>query len=258
MHRTLDSVIGQTERPLRWLIVDDGSTDETPDILEQYAAAHDWIEIVRRGDRGAHVVGGGVIEAFNAGWKRISPDSCEYLCKLDMDLVLPPGYFAALMDRMEQEPRLGTCSGKAYYPAEGNPGGTFEGPLISEGIGDDMSVGAAKFYRVECFRQIGGFVQQVMWDGIDCHRCRMNGWIAVSWDDPELRFIHLRPMGSSDRGILTGRLRHGFGQYFMGTGLLYMTASAVFRFRQRPLVIGGLASWWGYLRSMLHAPASLR
>ena len=70
-------------------------------------------------------------------------------------------------------------------------------------------------------------------------------------DEPELRFIHLRPMGSSDKGILTGRLRHGFGQYFMGTSLLYMTASAVFRLRQPPVVIGGLASWWGYVRSLL-------
>jgi poly-beta-1,6-N-acetyl-D-glucosamine synthase len=251
MRRTLDSVIAQVERPARWVIVDDGSTDATREILEQYAARYDWIEVVRRPDRGARSVGGGVIEAFNAGWARIPRGECDYLCKLDMDLVLPPGYFAELMNRMEHEPRLGTCSGKAYYPAEGNRQGTFEGPLVSEGIGDDMSVGAAKFYRTECFEQIGGFVQQVMWDGIDCHRCRMKGWIAVSWDDPELRFIHLRPMGSSDRGILMGRLRHGFGQYFMGTGLLYMTASAVFRLRQPPRLIGGLACWWGYVRSWL-------
>ena len=79
--------------------------------------------------------------------------------------------------------------------------------------------GMTKFYRVSCFKAIGGFVREVMWDGIDCHRCRMHGWIACSWDEPDLRFVHLRPMGSSQQSIYTGRMRHGYGQYFMGTGL---------------------------------------
>ncbi len=123
--------------------------------------------------------------------------------------------------------------------------------LISEGVGDDVSVGAAKFYRVACFQEIGGFVPQVMWDGIDCHRCRMLGWSAVSWDDPELRLIHLRAMGSSERGILTGRARHGFGQYFMGTSPFYMAASVVYRLSHPPRVRGALAMGWGYLTSWL-------
>jgi glycosyltransferase involved in cell wall biosynthesis len=255
MRRTLDSVIAQSERPAMWLIVDDGSSDQTPEILQQYTAAHPWIEIVRRPDRGERAVGGGVIEAFNEGLRRVRLHAFDYLCKLDMDLVLPPTYFARLMDRMEQQPRLGTCSGKAYYPGRGNPLANFSGSLISEGIGDDMSVGAAKFYRTECFEEIGGFVQQVMWDGIDCHRCRMHGWIAVSWDEPALRFIHLRPMGSSQAGILAGRYRHGYGQYYMGTGFLYMTASTLYRLKQPPLIIGALASWCGWLRSwMARAP----
>ena len=137
------------------------------------------------------------------------------------------------MDRMEANPRLGNCSGKPYFPGPSNHAKTFDGELISEGCGDENAIGASKFYRVACFRQIGGFVRQVMWDGIDGHRCRMKGWIAESWDDPELRFLHLRPMGSSHKGIVTGRLRHGFGQYYMGTGLGYMTASALYRMTRR-------------------------
>lgn len=255
MRRTLDSVVEQTEVPAKWIVVDDGSTDETSEILAEYAERFDWIEVVQRTDRGARSVGGGVIDAFYAGWRTVNPDDFDYVGKLDMDLILPPTYFTKMMDRMEQDPALGTCSGKAFYPDESNPDGDFQGKLISEGIGDDMSVGAAKFYRRDCFEQIGGFVRQVMWDGIDCHRCRMHGWTACSWDDPELRFIHLRPMGSSDRGILTGRLRHGFGQYFMGTSLLYMTASSVYRLNQRPLVVGSLAMWWGYVVSLLQRKA---
>jgi biofilm PGA synthesis N-glycosyltransferase PgaC len=92
-----------------------------------------------------------------------------------------------------------------------------------------------------------------MWDGIDCHRCRMMGWIACSWDEPELRFIHLRPMGSSQQGILTGRMRHGYGQYFMGTGLLYLSASALSRVNQKPYLIGSLAMVWGWVWSALQA-----
>jgi hypothetical protein len=79
----------------------------------------------------------------------------------------------------------------------------------------------------------------------------MLGWIARSWDDPELRFVHLRPMGSSERGILTGRLRSGRGQYYMGTGFAYLTASALYRAAHYPLVIGGLAMWWGYVWSLI-------
>src|SRR5439155_19003058 len=102
----------------------------------------------------------------------------------------------------------------------------------------------------EAFRQIGGFVRALMWDGIDGHRCRMHGWIAESWDDPELRFEHLRPMGTSDKGWWEGRARHGVGQYYMGTSPMYMLASAVYRMTRPPRVVGGVAMLWGYIRSM--------
>jgi hypothetical protein len=120
---------------------------------------------------------------------------------------------------------------------------------VSEGCGDENAIGASKFYRRVCFEEIGGFVRQVMWDGIDGHRCRQLGWIAMSWDEPDIRFTHLRPMGSSQKNIITGRIRHGFGQYFMGTGLVYMLASGIYRMSRSPYVIGGLAMMWGYLNS---------
>src|SRR6266850_1026596 len=85
MRQTLDSVIAQSIRPAKWVIVDDGSKDETPKILAEYARAHDWIEIVTRSDRGSRSVGPGVIEAFYAGYATISPDDYDYLCKLDLD-----------------------------------------------------------------------------------------------------------------------------------------------------------------------------
>lgn len=242
--RSLDSVIAQTVKPSLWLIVDDGSTDETPNILAEYEDRIPWIRIVRREDRGKRAVGPGVIDAFYAGLDQIDTTAYEFLCKFDLDLDIPPVYFETLIARMHADPVLGTCSGKPHYRDE-------NGNMVSEKCGDEMSVGMTKFYRRTCFEKIGGFVRQVMWDGIDCHYCRMKGWIACSWDDPEIRFEHLRPMGASQQSIWTGRMRHGFGQYFMGTSLLYMTASALFRMTRPPLILGGLSMWWGYVRSAL-------
>jgi glycosyltransferase involved in cell wall biosynthesis len=245
MRETLDSVIAQSARPAKWVIVDDGSSDDTPRILEAYRARYDWIEVVTRKDRGHRAVGPGVIDAFYAGYAAIDPDDYEYLCKLDLDLRLPQDYFEELMRRMEANPRIGTCSGKSYIEQDGR--------RVSERKGDETSLGMTKFYRVSCFKEIGGFVREVMWDGIDCHRCRMNGWIACSWDDPEIRFVHLRPMGSSQQNIYVGRMRHGYGQYFMGTGFPYMLASAAFRLSERPYVLGSLATLWGWLKSAMES-----
>ena len=255
--RTLDAVTNQTEPPARWIIVDDGSTDATPQILAEYAARFPWIRVVRRPDRGVRKVGGGVVDAFYSGYDTIDPAEFEYVCKLDLDLDLPPRYFELLMDWMEASPRIGTCSGKPYFHPDGI--GTIReqfplvdtSELVAEKCGDENSIGAVKFYRTSCFQQIGGFVREVMWDGIDGHRCRQHGWIAISSDHPQLRFIHLRPMGTSHRGWLTGRARHGYGQYFMGTTPLYMLASALSRVGHPPVVLGGLAILYGYFRSMM-------
>jgi glycosyltransferase involved in cell wall biosynthesis len=241
MRQTIDSVLAQSALPVEWVVVDDGSTDATAAILREYAAQYPWIRIVTRPDRGRRSVGPGVIDAFYSGYAAVRVADYDFLCKLDLDLRLPPRYFEILIERMNLDPRLATCSGKAYVEEDGH--------LINERHGDDTSLGMTKFYRRRCFEQIGGFVREVMWDGIDCHRCRMHGWMACSWDEPELRFVHLRPMGSSQQSIYAGRIRHGYGQYFMGTGLMFMTASALTRLNQKPYVLGSLAMLWGWLTS---------
>ena len=255
MRRTLDSVVAQTLRPAKWVIIDDGSTDATPGILAEYAARHDWIEVVQKPDRGARAVGPGVIEAFYAGLNRVRMEDYAYLCKLDLDLDLPRRYFETLIARMAADPRIGTASGKPYICQGGR--------LVSERRGDEMSVGMTKFYRTDCFRQIGGFVREVMWDAIDCHKARQLGWIAVSWDHPDLNFEHLRPMGSSQTSIYTGRRRHGAGQYYMGSDPLYYAATCIFRMAEPPYVLGGLAMLQGYLgawarRAPQHEDAELK
>jgi biofilm PGA synthesis N-glycosyltransferase PgaC len=251
MERTLESVVNQTLRPRLWVIVDDGSSDATPEILDAYAKTYNFIRVLRKDDQGYRRLGGGVVETFNTGWKVAQKANTKYLCKLDMDLDLPLNYFEDVIDVMEADPRLGTFSGKPYFGGRSNPMATFQGELIPEAVGDDNSVGAVKFWRRTAFDQIGGLVQGIMWDGIDCYMMRMQGWRAGSVDDPKLRFIHLRPMGSSDRGILVGRQRHGRGHWFMGSSPIFVLASAIFRIQFRPILIGSLAMLWGYLKAAL-------
>jgi poly-beta-1,6-N-acetyl-D-glucosamine synthase len=245
LRRTLDSVAAQSVQPAAWVVVDDGSTDGTSAILEEYTLRLPYLRVVRRTDRGRREVGPGVVEAFYTGLKTVRLEDFDYLCKLDMDLDLPVRYFELLMQRMESDPRVGTTSGKPWFVLPQS------GALVPELCGDEMSVGMTKFYRAACFKEIGGFVCQVMWDGIDCHRARMLGWIAESIDHESLRFVHLRPQGTSQRGIWTGRLRAGFGQYFMGTSPLYYLAVALYRLPAHPALIGSAAMLWGYVRSWL-------
>jgi poly-beta-1,6-N-acetyl-D-glucosamine synthase len=245
LRHTLDSVSAQSVLPALWVVVDDGSTDGTPAILEEYTRRLPYLRVVRRTDRGRRQVGPGVIEAFYAGLETVRLEDFDYLCKLDMDLDLPVRYFELLMQRMESDPRVGTTSGKPWFVHPQSDA------LVPEACADEMSVGMTKFYRVACFKEIGGFVRQVMWDGIDCHRARMLGWIAESVDLEPIRFVHLRPAGASQKGIWTGRLRHGFGQYFMGTSPLYHLAAVIYRLPTYPVLIGSVAMLWGYLRSWL-------
>lgn len=239
LERTIASVVAQTHRPTRWVIVNDGSTDRTGEIAAAAAAAHPWIAVVHRAAGAGRRVGPGVVEAFYAGLEGCDLGDFEFVCKLDGDLAFAPEYFALLMERFAANPRLGTISGKCFVRVGGR--------IVAERTGDGFSHGVAKLYRRECFEQIGGFVHGVMWDGIDCHRCRMLGWDAVSDPNPGLAILHLRQMGSSHRSVYHGRLRWGRGQYFMGTHPLYLAGIAAYRMGERPWVLGGVCILLGYL-----------
>jgi glycosyltransferase involved in cell wall biosynthesis len=239
---TIASIARQSALPARWVIVDDGSTDATPGILREAAARHRFIEVVRREDRGRRSVGPGVIDAFYAGLARVELDDYDFVGKLDADLELPERYFERVLARFAAEPRLGNFSGKVYLRGS-------DGRVRPERMGDENAIGAAKFYRVACFREIGGFVREVCWDGIDGHLCRMKGWIARSVDEPELRLMHLRPMGSSEGGVWRGRKRWGAGKWFMGSAWYYLLAVAVYRMAEPPYGIGGLGILVGYFEA---------
>jgi glycosyltransferase involved in cell wall biosynthesis len=242
---TIRTMAVQTLLPKQWIIVDDGSTDCTADILAKAMRQYKFIKVVRRDDRGKRSVGPGVIDAFNAGLDSIEDldGEFDYLCKLDADLEIPPRYFERLVQEMEAEPSLGTVSGKVYIRRK-------NGGLSHERRGDENSVGPAKFYRVACYRDIGGFARSVGWDGIDGHMCRLKGWLARSFDEPDYRLVHRRMVGSSDRNVLVGRLRGGEGKWVIGMPWWYILVAAIYRCTDRPYVIGSLLMVWGYFLAM--------
>ncbi len=240
---TIDTVAEQTIPPAKWVIVDDGSSDGTPAILAAACEKYPFIEIVRREDRGERAVGPGVIDAFYAGLETVELSDYDYLCKLDGDLRLPPRYFEIVMGKFSDDPYLGSFSGKIYT--------LHKGALFNERLGDETAVGAAKFFRITCFEDIGGFVRQLSWDGIDGHMCRMKGWITYSEDDPDIRLIHLRMMGSTETSLWAGRMRWGKGKYFMGSALYYVLAVAFYRMFTKPYIVGGVGIFLGYMRAMM-------
>lgn len=242
IEQTIHSMAWQKLRPALWLIVNDGSSDETGKIADQAAAQYPWIQVLHRPVGTQRRVGPGVIEAFYAGLESVNIKEFDFVAKLDADIHLPHFYFSGLIEKFQQDPQLGTISGKCYIPVDGQ--------LVYERTGDEFTHGTAKLYRRECFEEIGGFVREVMWDGIDCHKCRMHGWVAESVADTQFHIIHLRQMGSSHMNVLHGRRRWGKGQYFMGTGLAYALAITGYRMLERPWVLGGLNILFGYLAAM--------
>jgi biofilm PGA synthesis N-glycosyltransferase PgaC len=244
LERSIGSVLAQTETPTTWVVVDDGSSDRTPQLLEQTLGDVRWARVVRRPRAGGRTLGSGVVWAFNAGLEHVNLDDYDFVFKLDLDLDLPSGYFADVLTLMDEDPRLGSVSGKPFHVDD-------RGRVQHEINGDENSVGMAKLWRVSAFRDIGGLVPELMWDGIDCHQLRRRGWRVHSDGDPALAFEHLRPMGASDRGILRGRRRHGAGQYFMGTSPVFLLASAARRVLFPPAVLGSVSIVVGYVWAAL-------
>lgn len=237
----IKSITNQTLKPTEWIIVDDGSSDNTFKLATEAALSFDWIRVIKKTDRGFRAVGPGVIEAFYYGYDRISTTNYDYIAKMDADLELKPRYFETLLTFFVRDSYLGAASGKPFVEENGT--------LIEERTNNEMVCGQINFYRRQCFEDIGGFVREVHWDGIAFHRARMEGWRTRSMRHPDLDFIHKRLMGSSEKGIIEGRLRWGKGQYFMGTHPLFLLAITIYRMAERPFVVGGLCIFIGYYKA---------
>lgn len=239
--RTIASMIAQTVRPAQWVIVDDGSTDNTADTVCAQIAGHPWIRLVQRPDRGFRQRGGGVIEAFNEGYNVLTIIDYQFIVKLDGDVSFAPDYFERLLAQFAAQDRLGIAGGTCYVQD-----GTSWRP---EEVDLTHVRGATKMYRRVCFEAIGGLVAHLGWDGVDEWQARTRGWKVQSFLDIPL--YHYRPTGAV-KGFIRGRIEQGRGAYYMGYHPLFVLARSVRRMGDRPLVLGGLGLLWGYVSDWLY------
>ena len=240
---TMDSMVAQTVRPVEWILVDDGSTDATPDIVREYAEKYPFIRLVPRQDRGFRKLGGGVVAAFDFGKERILHADYRYIAKLDGDMSFGPRYLETMMAMFDSDPKLAAVSGKVYREEDGR--------YVEERHIEEQVAGQFKLYRRDAFEDIGGFVQHLSWDGIDIHQARFKGWRTLSFYDADAWLWHHRIMGSSDRSIYVGRMRWGRGNWTMGYHPLYAVAAGVNRMGEKPMFIGGFLMIVGYFWSAL-------
>ncbi|WP_300673942.1 glycosyltransferase [Desulfoluna sp.] len=241
---TIASLVSQTLLPAEYILVDDGSTDQTAAIIQKAAETAPFIRYVKRENRGERQVGPGVVEAFYDGYTAMGTAPCDFICKMDGDLTLGPTYFETLFELFRRDPYLGAASGKLFLDVG-------DGRRIEERITDESVLGGVLCLSKSCFDAIGGFTRQVMWDGITFHRCRMAGYRTRSFRHPELMITDHRIMGSSQKSIYHGRLRWGWGQYFMGTHPLYILAVGLYRMLERPYLLGGLLIVAGYIKGWI-------
>lgn len=241
LERTIQSVVKQTQRPAEWVIVDDGSSDDTVKLAEAAAAQHPWIKVMRRANRGFREPGRGVVEAFNEGLAQLANKQHDFLCKMDGDLEFAPDYFETLLRAFAQRPGLGMASGATFLQRP-------DGKIIQEKVAPNFVVGPIKLYRRACFEEIGGLEPHLGWDTIDVYRARMRGWETANF--PELIVIHLRQMGTA-KGIVWGKMKTGMGEYYYGSHPLFVVARCLYRMTERPYGVIGFSIALGYLRSLV-------
>src|SRR5262249_26760728 len=194
---TIQSMATQTVRPAEWIIVDDGSSDGTSQIVDEYATRYPWIHAVHRPNRGFRKAGGGVVEAFNDGYSALGVAAWDYIVKLDGDLTFAEDYFERCFARFSSEPQLGIGGGEIYHDMNGN--------VKLEGNPKFHVRGATKIYRRACWEAIGGLVSAPGWDTIDEVKANMLGWSTRSFT--ELHLIHHRLTGSAE-GLVPDRIKH--------------------------------------------------
>ncbi len=233
---TLKSVIGQTVKPVEWIIVDDGSTDDTGEIIEEYSKKHPWIKIVHRQNRGFRKAGGGVIEAFEDGYTCLHTRDWDFIVKLDGDLTLKKDYFEKCFQQFMAHPKLGIGGG-----------------IISDVINGRLELakhpqfhvrGATKIYKRDCWNAIGGLIKAPGWDTLDEVKANMLGWETRSFSD--IRIIHHRSTGAAD-GMWRNLVKNGRANYISGYHPLFMLLKSIKRIFEKPYLVGSVGLLYGFM-----------
>lgn len=241
LRATIESVIHQTVPPRHWIIVDDGSTDDTPAIICSYARQCSFIQYYRRSRTSEASYFASNVHAIMEGLQQVDLMGCEFVGVLDADITLPPDYYEAIFARFDADPLLGVASGVYENMVNGK---------LRKVINDRRSTPKAiQVFRTECFSQIGGYVplRRGGEDTCACIMARMSGW--KSWSFPELKVVHHRPTGMGNAGgILRVRFMQGLCEYGLATHPLFMLVKSLRRaVLEPPVLIGGLLRLAGYM-----------
>jgi len=234
---TLKSVVAQTVPPAKWVIIDDGSTDGTSEIVARYAAAHPWIEMIRMPERRERNFAGKA-HAVNAGREKVVGLDYEVIGNLDADVSFEPDYFEFLLTRFAENPRLGVA-GTAFI--EGKESYNYEF------VGLEHVSGMCQVFRRACFEDIGGY-QAIKSGGVDLIAvlsARAKGWETRTF--LEKKFVHHRAQSAASYGRLRERIHMGRKDYVLGNHPIWELFRGLYQMARRPYVIGGffvLASYF--------------
>lgn len=235
---TIRSVIAQTVRPLKWVIVSDGSTDGTDDIVKTYTVDHPWIELIRMPQRDERNFAGKV-HAFDTGRKYVSNLKYEAIGSLDADISFSEDYFAFLLEKLAEDPGLGVVG----TPFKDTLDQIYDYRFVSI----EHVSGACQLFRRACFQQIGGYtpVKSGGIDHIAVVNARMAGWKTRSFT--ERLCLHHRIMGTAQKGRIRARFRFGIQDYALGGHPLWEFFRVLYQMTKKPFFVGGVALGAGFL-----------
>jgi biofilm PGA synthesis N-glycosyltransferase PgaC len=240
LRNTLECMLRQTVLPAEWIIVNDGSTDRTASIIDEYASRYSWIQGVHRENRGFRKPGGGVVEAFNEGYQNLRTRDWDFIVKFDGDLSFDPDYFECCFRNFGNNPKLGVGGGSICYVVDGVK--EFEeAPAFHVR-------GATKIYRRSCWDVIGGFWPAPGWDTMDEVKANSLGWNTMSFKD--LHLVHHRQTGEAD-GFWSGLVKYGRANYICGYHPLFMLGKFFRRLTVKPPIVGAFALMYGYVTGYL-------
>ena len=233
---TLKSVVAQIVLPLRWVIVSDGSTDGTDDIVKSYSAKHPWIELVRMPERKERNFAGKVL-AFNAGQARVKDLNYDVIGNLDGDVSFDEEYFDFLLKKFAENPKLGVA-GTPFRE------GSFQYDFRFTSI--QHVSGPVQLFRRQCFEQIGGYIPREI-GGIDLvavTSARMNGWQTRTF--LEKPYFHHRIMGTATTNKFLMPFKVGQKDYMLGSHPLWQCARSLYQMTRRPILINGTLRLAGF------------
>jgi poly-beta-1,6-N-acetyl-D-glucosamine synthase len=238
IEKTINSVIAQTALPLKWVIVSDGSTDGTDDVVRTAAARHEWIELVtlpQRADR--HFAG--KVAAFEAGRARLAGLNYQAIGNLDADVSFDADYFAFLLHKLAEDPALGLVGTPYQDPLSRSTDYRF--------ASIEHVTGPCQLFRRECFEQIGGYmpVKRGAVDRIADIAARMHGWKTRRFHDKV--YLHYRHTGTAQQSVLMSKFRDGAKVYSVGSSPLWELFRTVYQMTKKPFVIGSLMEAAGYV-----------